>query len=82
MQLDPVPGGAVGSLVGHGFLAEISTLPADESHSTRLSAPVYVYVCVCVCACLVDDESGSMESLTLYTQSKTSQYQHTHTGET
>ena len=77
MRQGPVPGGAVGSLVGHEFLAEISTHPADESRSTPLSAPVYV--CVCVCVYLVDDESGSMESLTLYTQSKTSQYQHSHT---
>ena len=46
MRPDPVPGGAVGSLVGHGFLVEISTPPADESHSTQLSAPMYVCACV------------------------------------
>ena len=46
MRQGPVPGGAVGSLVGHEFLAEISTHPADESRSTPLSAPVYVCVCV------------------------------------
>ena len=48
MQPGPVPEGAVGSLVGHGFLAEISTPPVDESHSTRLSAPMYKCACVCV----------------------------------
>ena len=48
MQQGPVPGGVVESLVGHGFSAETSTPPKDESHSIRLLAPVCVCVCVCV----------------------------------
>ena len=52
MQQDPVPGGAVGSLVGHGFLEEISTPPAGESHSTLLSAPVCMSMCVCEYECV------------------------------